>query len=82
MAQSPLEAEYIIKNLTVGENQIVCDPMMGSGTFGIAPLKLNRKFIGIEIDMDKFEIAKANISRHLQQPQQPKRESNFGIGPI
>ena len=34
---------------------------MGSGTTGIAALNLNRKFIGIEIDKERFEIAKANI---------------------
>ena len=45
--QSTVEAEYIIKNLTI-ENQTVLDPMMGTGTTGIAALKLNRKFIGIE----------------------------------
>ena len=45
--QSTVEAEYIIKNLTI-ENQTVLDPMMGSGTTGIATLKLKRKFIGIE----------------------------------
>ena len=33
--QSTVEAEYIIKNLTL-ENQIVLDPMMGTGTTGIA----------------------------------------------
>ena len=55
--QSPVEAEYIIKNLTI-ENQIVLDPMMGSGTTGIAALNLNRKFIGIEINPTTFEIAR------------------------
>ena len=48
-AQSTVEAEHIIKYLTV-ENQIILDSMFGSGTTGIAALKLNRKFIGIEID--------------------------------
>jgi DNA modification methylase len=33
--------------------------MMGSGTTGIAALKLTRKFIGIEMDPQSFEIAKA-----------------------
>jgi len=59
--QSTLEAEYIIKNLTL-ENQTVLDPMMGTGTTGIAALKLNRKFIGIEKDNETFEIAKSRIS--------------------
>jgi 16S rRNA G966 N2-methylase RsmD len=59
--QSTIEAEYIIKNLTL-ENQTVLDPMMGSGTTGIASLNLRRKFIGIEIDTETFGIAKANIN--------------------
>ena len=50
----------MIKALTV-ENQIVLDPLMGSGTTGIAALNLNRKFIGIEIDKEKFEIARYRI---------------------
>ena len=62
MEQSPIEAEHVISRLTV-ENQIVLDPMMGSGTTGIASKKLNRKFIGIEIDPQRFEIAKANLGR-------------------
>jgi ParB-like chromosome segregation protein Spo0J/DNA modification methylase len=59
--QSTIEAEYIIKNLTL-ENQTVLDPMMGTGTTGITALNLNRKFIGIEIDPETFGIAKANIN--------------------
>lgn len=60
--QSPIEAEHIISRLTV-ENQLVFDPMMGSGTTGIAALRLNRKFIGIEIDNEKFEIARNRLSK-------------------
>jgi DNA modification methylase len=62
LAQSPVEAEYIIENLTV-ENQTVLDPFMGAGNFGKAALKLKRQFIGIEIDPERFELAKANILR-------------------
>ena len=35
---------------------------MGSGTTGIAALKLNRKFIGIEIDQERFEIGRNKIA--------------------
>ena len=37
--------------------------MMGSGTTGIAALKLNRKFIGIEKNPETFEIAKLRINK-------------------
>jgi DNA modification methylase len=46
--------------LTV-ENEVILDPMLGSGTTGIAAIKLNRKFIGIEIQKETFNVAKARI---------------------
>ncbi|HJT85979.1 MAG TPA: site-specific DNA-methyltransferase [Nitrososphaeraceae archaeon] len=58
--QSEIEARHFIEHLTV-ENDIVFDPFMGSGTFGIAALKLGRQFIGCEIDKQTFETAEANI---------------------
>jgi 16S rRNA G966 N2-methylase RsmD len=58
--QSPIEAAHVISRLTY-EGQTVFDPMMGSGTTGAAAIQLGRKFIGIEIDSDKFEIAESRI---------------------
>jgi DNA modification methylase len=62
--QSPVEAEHIIKKLTM-ENQLVLDPLMGSGTTGIAALNLKRRFIGIEKDQEKFIIAEARLTNHI-----------------
>ena len=50
MGDLTVEAELVIRGLTL-ENQRVLDPFMGYGTNGIASLKLNRKLIGIEIDI-------------------------------
>jgi DNA modification methylase len=58
--KSTEEAIHVIKKLTT-ENQIVFDPLMGSGTTGIAALDLNRQFIGIEKDKEKFLVAKSRI---------------------
>ena len=58
--QSLVEAEHVISRLTV-EGQTVCDPLMGSGTTGAAAIKLGRRFVGIEIDSDKFEVARTMI---------------------
>jgi DNA modification methylase len=60
--QSQVEAEHVISRLTV-EGQTVFDPMMGSGTTGTAAIVHGRRFVGIEIDSDKFEVAKARIAK-------------------
>jgi len=62
--QSPIEAQYVIRNLTI-ENQTVLDPMMGTGTTGLATLNLRRKFIGIEKNPETFKIAKLRISNNI-----------------
>lgn len=43
------------------ENDIVLDPFMGSGTTGVVSKRLNRNFIGIEIDDEYFKVAKERI---------------------
>jgi len=54
--------EYLIKTYT-NENELVLDFTMGSGTTGVACKNSNRKFIGIEIDDNYFNIAKNRIWR-------------------
>jgi DNA modification methylase len=41
---------------------------MGSGTTGVACVNLGRKFIGIELDPDYFEIACKRIAEAYRQP--------------
>ena len=43
------------------EGDTVLDPLMGSGTTGVACSNLNRNFIGIELDAEYFEIAEKRI---------------------
>lgn len=52
--------EYLIKTYT-NEGETVLDFTMGSGTTGVAAKKLNRNFIGIELDENYFNIARDRI---------------------
>lgn len=54
--------EYYISNSS-NEGDIVFDPFMGSGSTGVAAKKLNRDFIGIELDKSYFEIAQSRIEK-------------------
>jgi hypothetical protein len=73
--QSSTEAEWMISTFTV-ENEVVLDPFMGSGTTGIAALQLKRKFIGIEINEDTFNIAKSTIAEFLTARNQQLAQSD------
>jgi site-specific DNA-methyltransferase (adenine-specific) len=53
--------EYLIKTYT-NEGDLVLDNCMGSGTTGVACIKTNRKFIGIERDENYFNIASKRIN--------------------
>ena len=48
--------------------ETILDPFMGSGTTGVACVKLGRKFIGIEIDPGYFDIACKRIKDAYAQP--------------
>lgn len=63
--QKPVDLlEYLIKTYT-NEGEAVLDNVMGSGSTGIACLNTNRKFIGIELQDDYFELAKNRILNHI-----------------
>lgn len=59
--QMPLQ---VMKNIigVLPDDYIIIDPFMGSGTTGVACRQLNRKFIGIELDKEYYEIAHKRIS--------------------
>lgn len=58
--------EWCINNLP--HSEIILDPFMGSGTTGVACVKLGRKFIGIEKEQKYFDIACKRIEEAYNQP--------------
>ena len=67
--QKPIDVmKWCIEHLPDPHNQTILDPFMGSGTTGVACVKLGRKFIGIEIDEGYFDIACKRIEAAYAQP--------------
>jgi len=61
-AKSTVESDYFIQYMTI-ENEIVYDPFMGQGTFGVSAVKQNRQFIGCEVNPEHFANAERIISQ-------------------
>ena len=59
--QKSLKLMEEIIQVHTNPNDIILDPFMGSGSTGVAALKQNRKFIGIELEEDYFLIAKERL---------------------
>lgn len=58
--------EYLIKTYT-NEGDTVIDNCMGSGSCGVAAVNTNRKFIGIELDENYYNIAKQRIEEAIRK---------------
>ena len=65
--QKPVDLlEWLIKTYT-NECETVLDNCMGSGSTGVACANTNRKFIGIELEENYFNIAKERIENTYKQ---------------
>jgi len=63
--EKPVQLMWHVARWTHGT---ILDPFMGSGTTGVACVKLGRKFIGIEIDEKYFDISCKRIRDAYAQP--------------
>lgn len=64
--EKPIELMQIFIENSCEEYDTVLDPFMGSGSTGVACINAKRKFIGIEIDEEYFQIAKNRIADAMQ----------------
>ncbi len=85
--QKPVPLLVELVKLFSNAQDIICDPFMGSGTTGVACVKLGRKFIGVEIQPRYFDIACRRISEALRQPDffveppKPAKQESFDYDP-
>ena len=61
--QKPIALLEMLIRTFSDEGDLVLDNTMGSGSAGVACIKTNRNFIGIEKDPDYFETAKTRIEK-------------------
>jgi len=47
-------------------NSIVCDPFLGGGTTGVCCIQNKRKFVGIEINKQTFDIASERLNKEIK----------------
>ena len=69
-AAFPLQLPERCIKLFTYEGDVVLDPFMGSGTTGVACVNTNRKFIGIEMDENYFNIACNRIDEAIREKEQ------------
>lgn len=67
--QKPARLMERLTALVTQENACVLDPFTGSGSTGIACINTNRRFIGMELDAQYFNIAKSRIEKAQEQKQ-------------
>ena len=46
------------------KNQLILDPFMGSGSTGEASLLLERRFVGVEMSTEYYEISKKRLMKY------------------
>jgi DNA modification methylase len=68
-AQKPVgDVAHLVNHLAPADG-VVLDPFMGSGTTGVACMKMGRRFVGIEIDKGYHAIAQRRIAEaQMQMP--------------
>ena len=66
--QKPLKLLERILLASTNEGDVVLDPFNGSGSTGVAALRLGRKYLGIEISEEYLNLAIARLESELRNP--------------
>jgi DNA modification methylase len=74
--EKPIDLLTRIIKTSSNENHTVLDCFMGSGSTGVACKKINRNFIGIELDEKYFNIAKERIKAVEYYKKEVEEERN------
>jgi len=67
-APFPVELPEQLIRLYTFENDLVLDPFMGSGSALVAAARLNRRYVGYDLDPGYVEIARQRVEQELASP--------------
>jgi site-specific DNA-methyltransferase (adenine-specific) len=80
-AEKPAEIADVLIRQSSNNGDVVCDPFMGSGSVGIAALRLGRRFLGNDVNPEAVRIAAQRLREFgdgrvppevtLESPEQP-----------
>ena len=66
--QKPLKLLERILLASTNEGDIVLDPFNGSGTTAVASVKLNRKYLGIEVSKEYLDVTVSRLESEFRSP--------------
>jgi DNA modification methylase len=66
--QKPLSLMEHFTNILTNEGDLILDPFMGSGSTGVAAIRNNRQFYGIELDKSYFDLSRRRILELIKTP--------------
>jgi site-specific DNA-methyltransferase (adenine-specific) len=58
---------FVLEQIGAKKGDVILDPFMGSGSTGIAALRMGMSFVGIEIDPKHFATARARVEAEAVQ---------------
>lgn len=66
--EKPIPLMCDLVSLYTDEGESICDPFMGSGSTGVAAVKLGRSFVGIERDPKWFDLSCRRLTDAISRP--------------
>ena len=65
--------EYLLERIVLAsteEEQVILDPLCGSGTTGVEAMRLGRRFIGIDVSEEYLQISKKRLEKEKKHAQE------------
>lgn len=69
---------FVLEQLKLRSGALICDPYMGSGSTGVAAVRMGFRFVGCEIDAEHFETARQRLRAEASASESETEKSECG----